>query len=62
MQKFLKSGGAFFLLSIAFMSVAVISERPAVYISLGAFWLLLGFAMSSKHNKASSSQQQKDSA
>jgi hypothetical protein len=60
MQNFIKSGGGFLLLAILFMVVAVMVEKPAVYIGVGAMWLILGLAMAAKHKKQSSSNQHKD--
>ncbi len=60
MRNFFKSGGAFILLSILFMVIAVIAEKPAPYVSLGALWLVLGLAMAAKNKKPPSSDQHKD--
>ncbi len=54
MEKFFRSGGAFLSLALLFMIIAVIAEKPAVYISLGALWLILAFAMIAKNKQKSS--------
>ncbi len=56
MQKFIKSGGAFFVLALLFMVMAAVTERPAVYISLGALWLILALAMVAKNKQKPSSE------
>ncbi len=44
MQKFFQSGYAFALLALLFSAVGVVSDRPAVYITLGAAFLILALA------------------
>lgn len=53
MQTFVKSGGAFILLAMVFMIIGVIAEKPAVYIALGAVWLVVGIGMIAKNRKQS---------
>jgi preprotein translocase subunit SecG len=62
MNRFFKTGGAFLVLAIVFMVIAAMAEKPAAYISLGAFWLILGLAMAARHKKETSSDQDKDAA
>jgi hypothetical protein len=45
MQKFFRSGGAFFVAGLCFLVVGAASERPGVYIGLGATFLVLGLAV-----------------
>ncbi len=51
MQKFFKSGGPFILLALVFMVIAVMAEKPAAYIALGALWLVVGIGMAAKQRK-----------
>ncbi len=51
MKKFLKAGGGFILLALVFMVIAVMAEKPAAYIGLGAVWLVVGIAMAAKQKK-----------
>ncbi len=51
MQKFFKSGGAFILLGLAFMVIALMAEKPAAYIGLGAVWLALGIIVVMKQKQ-----------
>lgn len=51
MQIFFKSGGAFILLALAFMVIAVLAEKPAAYIGLGAVWLVVGIGMAARQKK-----------
>lgn len=53
MEKFFKSGGAFILLAMVFMIIGVVAEKPAVYIALGALWLVVGIGMIAKNKKQS---------
>lgn len=53
MQNFFKSGGAFILLAMVFMIIGVVAEKPAVYIALGAVWLVVGIGMIAKNKKQS---------
>jgi len=45
MQKFYQSGYAFALVALLFFVVGVVSDRPAVYVGLGAVFLILAFAV-----------------
>ena len=53
MQTFIKSGGAFIVLALAFMVIGAMAEKPAVYIALGAVWLVVGIGMIAKNKKQS---------
>ncbi len=57
MDKFFKSGGAFIVLALSFMIIGAIVEKPAVYIALGAVWLVLGLGMIAKNKRQSSPDQ-----
>lgn len=51
MKRFFTSGGAFILLALVFMVIAVMAEKPAVYIGLGAMWLVVGISMAARNRK-----------
>ena len=57
MQTFIKSGGAFFVLGVVFMAIGIAAEKPAVYIALGAVWLVVGIGIAAKSRKQSASNQ-----
>ena len=57
MDKFYKSGGAFIVLAMVFMVIAVMAEKPAVYIALGAVWLVVGIGMMAKNKKQAGNDQ-----
>jgi hypothetical protein len=54
MQKLFLSGHAFFIAALLFMVVAALSERPAVYIALGAISLILALGARKKSAQKSS--------
>ncbi len=58
MQKFFQSGYAFVLAALLFLVVGVASDRPAVYISLGAVILIL--ALATRKRNAQKAQQTTD--
>ena len=56
MQKFFSSGFVFIVAALLFMVVAALSERPAVYIALGAVFLILGLGVVRKSRQKSSEE------
>jgi len=49
-QKYFRPGYLFFTASFLFLIVAAVSERPVLYIGLGAVFLILGLAALKKSN------------
>jgi len=49
MRKFFESGAAFFGVAVLFIIVSALSERPAVWISLGIVMFILGAAVRKKN-------------
>jgi len=51
MQKFFQSGAAFMVLGLLLVGVGFISKNGAVFISLGAFWLIAAIAVRARYAK-----------
>lgn len=51
MQKYFRPGYLFFTASFLFLIVAAVSERPVLYIGLGAVFLILGLAAMKKSDQ-----------
>lgn len=51
MQKFIKSGGAFMVVALICLAAGLISEQRAVFISLGAFWMIMAIVVRKKNAK-----------
>jgi hypothetical protein len=45
------------VLALSFMIIGAIAEKPAVYIALGAVWLVVGIGIMAKNKKQSSPDQ-----
>ncbi len=51
MQKFFKSGNAFFLVGVLCLLAGFFSKQSVVFISLGAFWIIIGIIMRMRTSK-----------
>ncbi len=45
MRKLFESGAAFFIVAVMSVVVALFMEDPAVFISLGVLWFIIGLAV-----------------
>ncbi len=51
MKRFVQSGGAFMLVALLCIASGLISENGAVFIGVGAFWLIMAIIVRSKYAK-----------
>jgi succinate-acetate transporter protein len=51
MQRFFQSGGAFIVVALICFAAGLIGASRAVFISLGAFWLIMAIVVRSKNAK-----------
>lgn len=51
MKKFVQSGGAFMVVALLCIASGLISENGAVFISVGAFWLIMAIIVRGKYVK-----------
>ena len=49
MRKFIDSGGAFMALALLSMVAGVFSENGAVFVSAGAFWMIMAIVVRKKN-------------
>jgi len=60
MKQFFDSGNAFFAVAVLSIVVSLISENPAVYISVGIVFFILGLAVRKKNAEKTPEQMPKD--
>jgi succinate-acetate transporter protein len=51
MQRFFRSGGAFMVVALLCIAAGLISENKAVFLSVGAFWLIMAIIIRAKNAK-----------
>lgn len=53
MKKFFQSGMAFLVISLLFFVTAAVTDKAAVFICLGSFWMIMGIVARAKYSKPS---------
>ena len=56
MQKFFKSGNAFFLVGILCLIAGLLSEHSTVFISVGLVWIMIGIIVRKRKSQKGASQ------
>ncbi|MBI2619180.1 MAG: hypothetical protein HYW57_03785 [Ignavibacteriales bacterium] len=51
MQRFFQSGAAFLVVALICMIAGVVSDNAGVFVSIGAFWLIMALIMMGKNAK-----------
>lgn len=54
MQKFFQTGYAFFIVAAIFLIVSVLTEKTAVFLSVGVVFFILGLAVRKKNSQKTS--------
>jgi succinate-acetate transporter protein len=56
MQRFFQSGGVFMVVALLCFVAGVVSENGSVFISIGAFWMIMAIIVRGKNAKKQSSE------
>ena len=51
MQRFFRSGGAFMVVALLCLAAGLMSENGTIFISVGAFWLIMAIIVRGKNAK-----------
>ena len=60
MRKFLDSGGLFMVVALLSFVAAILAENGPVFVSVGAFWLIMAIIVRSKIAKKAASNKSDD--